>query len=315
MIRRMRYFPCVEILSGRMSASLALFLLCAVGLLAQTAEGPLNFEVASVKATSGVLPDGRIVVGMLPPTGGPGTNDPGRIRYPAISLKMLLLKAFDVQDADLKGPSWLDDEFFEVTALMPPDTSPEQFRVMLQSLVADRFKFTLHREPKITPAHVLLVGRNGPKMKESDSKDMVLDDKWVPKVGKDGFVAPRRGQRLFIQNGAMRCRWTFEHATMQMLAGALSTIPGSPVVDASALTKEYDFSLIFLTAGTSLQTGPGLGKGTWAGIGAGPADPALIEATPDIFAAVQLLGLKLERHKASKNTIVIDHIERIPTGN
>jgi uncharacterized protein (TIGR03435 family) len=113
----------------------------------------------------------------------------------------------------------------------------------------------------------------------------------------------------------MRCRWTFEHATMQMLAGALSTILGSPVVDASALTKEYDFSLIFLTAGTSLQTGPGLGKGTWAGIGAGPADPALIEATPDIFGAVQLLGLKLERDKASKNTIVIDHIERIPTGN
>jgi uncharacterized protein (TIGR03435 family) len=294
---------------------LSLFLLSALGLLAQTAGVPLKFEVASVRQTSGILPDGRIVVGMLPPTGGPGTNDPGRIRYAAISLKMLLLKAFDVQDADLKGPSWLDNQFFEVSALMPSDTTTPQFRMMLQSLLSERFKLTLHRESKATPGYVLFVGKNGMKTKESGSKDMVLDEKWVPKVGKDGFVAPRQGQRLFIQNGPVRCRWTFQHATMQMLVGGLTTILGSPVTDATSLTKEYDFSLTFLTAGSSLQTGPGLGKDSWAEIDARSTDPAAIQAIPDIFGAVQLLGLRLERDKASKDLIVVDHIDRIPAAN
>jgi uncharacterized protein (TIGR03435 family) len=102
---------------------------------------------------------------------------------------------------------------------------------------------------------------------------------------------------------------------MQMLVGGLTTILGSPVTDLTALTKEYDFSLTFLTAGTSLQTGPGLGKDSWAEVDARPIDPAAIQAIPDIFGAVQLLGLRLQRDKASKDMIVVDHIGRVPTGN
>ena len=292
---------------------LSLLVLCAFGLPAQTAESPLNFEVASVRRTSGVLPDGRIVVGMLPPTGGPGTNDPGRIRYPAISLKTLLLKAFNVRDGDLRGPSWLDDEFFEVNALMPPDTTPEQFRAMLRNLLSERFSLTAHRESKPTPGYILVVAKNGPKVKESETKDMVPDNKWVANVGKDGFIVPRRGQRWFVENGRLRCRWTYQHATMQFLAGGLTMLLGSPVRDATALTKEYAFRLTFRTAGTSLEKGPGLGNDSWSS-----ADPAAIQAAadiPDIFGAVQLLGLKLEHNKLSEDMIVIDHVEKIPTGN
>jgi uncharacterized protein (TIGR03435 family) len=212
------------------SARLVLFVLFAFGLRAQTAESPLKFDVASVKPTSGVLPDGRVVVGMLPPTGGPGTSDPGQIRYPAGSLKILLLKAFDVPDADLQGPGWLDDEFFEVIAVMPSETTTEQFRAMLRSLLSERFNLTVHREAKATSGYLLVVAKSGPKIKEAGSEDMPpLDEKWVPKSGKDGFIIPRRGQRFFVQNGPLRCRWTYQHASMQVLAGGLAMLLGRPL--------------------------------------------------------------------------------------
>jgi uncharacterized protein (TIGR03435 family) len=297
---------------------MSLLVLFAFGLSGQTAEQPLKFEVASVKPTSAVLSDGRIVVGMLPPTGGPGTNDPGRIRYPAASLKVLLLKAFGVEESDFRGPNWLDDQFFDVIAVMPPDTTAEQFRVMLRNLLSERFKLTVHREAKATPGYMLVVAKNGPKMTESESGDMPpLDEKWGPKAGRDGFITPRRGQGLFVQNGPRRCRWTYQHASMQTLASGLGMLLGRPVTDATGLTKKYDLSLTFRTAGTFLENGPGLGTSSWAAAGgeARPTDLSGVEAVPDIFGAVQSLGLKLESKKLSADTIVIDQIEKLPTGN
>jgi len=116
-----------------------------------------------VKPTSGVSPDGRVVVGMLPPTGGPGTSDPARIRYPAVSLKVLLLRSFDVEDSDLRGPSWLDDQFFEVIAVMSPDTTIERFRGMLRNLLSDRFKLAFHREAKPTSGYILYYREKWPE--------------------------------------------------------------------------------------------------------------------------------------------------------
>jgi len=141
-----------------------------------------------------------------------------------------------------------------------------------------------------------------------------LDEKWVPKAGKDGFIIPRRGQGLFVQNGPLRCRWTYEQASMQMLAGGLAMLLGSPVTDATGLDKKYDLSLTFRTAGTVVENGPGLGMASWAG-SARQTDLYGVEAVPDIFGAVQSLGLKLESKKTPKETIVIDHIEKLPTDN
>jgi uncharacterized protein (TIGR03435 family) len=297
---------------------LALLLLAAFELSAQTVEQSLKFEVASIKPTSGDLPDGRVVVGMLPAVGGAGTNDPGRILYPPISLKVLLLKAFDVQNsAGIRGGDWLDDEFFELNAIMPRDTTPEQFRLILRNLLSERFGVAVHRETKPASGFVLTVAKNSPTMKESDSGEVSSsDEKWVPKVGKDGFVAPRRGQQLFVQTGRLRCRWTYQHAPMQALVGGLVTILGKPVTEGTGLTKNYDFTLTFRTAGTTMENGPGLGKASWAvqGVEKRPTDIATIEATPDIFSAVQALGLKLEPKKIPEETLVIGKHAMNPSG-
>jgi len=136
-----------------------------VGILASgfSQIAPPAFEVASVKPAP-LPPSGR-----ARPTGaaGPLSNGPGQISYPNISLHTLLTSAYGVKDYQISGPSWLDSERFEIIAKLPPGTSKEQIPVMLQRLLADRFKLKLHREEKELPIYALVIGKNGPKLKES----------------------------------------------------------------------------------------------------------------------------------------------------
>ena len=74
----------------------------------QTADKGPTFDAASVKPASLPAPDGRGRIMMAGPSGGPGTNDLGRVRYPYISLKNLLMNAYDVKSFQIQGPPWLD---------------------------------------------------------------------------------------------------------------------------------------------------------------------------------------------------------------
>src|ERR1700704_5899707 len=101
---------------------------------AQTPDKSLTFEVATVKPSVPPTPNGRGMVMFRGPSGGPGSKDPGRIDYPNMSLKNLLMNAYDVKSFQITGPAWLDSERFDITATLPPDTTKDQFRVMLQNL-------------------------------------------------------------------------------------------------------------------------------------------------------------------------------------
>src|ERR1017187_9270985 len=118
----------------------------------QTAEKTITFDAASIKPAVMPAPGRAMMAG---PTGGPGTQDPGRVHFPFISLKALLLSAYDVKTYQIQGPAWLDTERFDVNATMPPETTREQFRAMLQNLLAERFKLTIHRETKELPMYSL----------------------------------------------------------------------------------------------------------------------------------------------------------------
>jgi len=107
-----------------------------------------TFEAASVKSATLPTPDGRGMIRLEGPSGGPGTKDPGRIHYPYMSMKNILMNAYDVKNFQISGPAWLDTERYDITATMRPDATKEQFRVMLQNLLAERFKMTVHRETK-----------------------------------------------------------------------------------------------------------------------------------------------------------------------
>jgi uncharacterized protein (TIGR03435 family) len=129
------------------------------------AQGP-RFDVASVKFFTQNIPQPYTV------TGGPGTSGPIRFRAPRIALINLLGRAFDVSTDQITGPSWIRDvaaNTYTVVATMPPDTTKEQFRQMLQNLLAERFHMVFHRETRNFPGYALVVDKGGPKFREVDS--------------------------------------------------------------------------------------------------------------------------------------------------
>lgn len=315
------------------AGSIAIFIVLAAQIvMGQPADKSLTFDVASIKPAELPKPDGRGMIRLIGPTGGPGSKDPGRIHYPYMSLKNLLTTAFDVKDFQISGPAWLDSERFEINATMPPETTKEQLRIMLQNLLAERFKMTTHRETKELPMYLLVVAKGGPKMKESaetpppeggaDAPPPPLPGR--PQIGPDGFpvlpqLAGRAGLFNIMMNG--RARYIAQQQTMKDLADRLTGQLSKPVTDGTGLKGKYDFTLTFAPefingplgpiAPPAAPPPPPPNGNVTAGVIPGDGD-----APPDLFAAVQSqLGLKLEPKKGQVEIVVIDHMEKTPTEN
>ncbi len=245
-----------------------------------------------------------MVFGMLEPIGGPGTGDPGRIRYPVLSLKSLFIDAFRVKGYQIEGPDWLDTQWFEIEATMPVDTTREQLSLMLQNLLANRFGLRMHRASKDVSGYALVVANTGLKLSPAKASDAQESDgpvNWEEHgLGPDGFrilpsqLTGRAG--LWFFKGLRGCREVFHQQTMQTLAGSLSTLLGRPVVDATALTAKYDFTLTYTPDDFQMGTER-------------EPFPRMFDALPS------QLGLRLQPKQLPAETIVIDRMEKAPTGN
>ena len=144
-------------------------LLTAVGLWAQA---PTEFEAASIKPAAPMTP-GRMMIGMR---GGPGTPSPGQMTFNNVSLAQIMQRAYDVKSYQLSGPDWMSSARFDISAKVPAGTTKAQSKVMLQNLLADRFKLVLHHSTKESSIYALLVAKGGPKLKES-TKESTEDGK------------------------------------------------------------------------------------------------------------------------------------------
>ena len=123
-----------------------------------------------------------------------GSKDPGRFRCPTVTLRELLQRAYGVYSFQLEGPGWLDAKppaFFYVEATMPPNTTKAQLGEMLQTMLAERFKLTSHTETRELPIYSLVVGKGGPRMKESLEVETTADESSPPQPGpKDSYGMP-----------------------------------------------------------------------------------------------------------------------------
>src|ERR1700722_3983486 len=155
-------------------AALLFFTSCAD--FAQTTAATPSFEVATIKpaappATSMGAGGGMRFAIRMGAQGGPGTSDPGQITYSNLPLKNLLVNAFGVKTYQISGPAWIDTERFDIVAKVPQGATKDDVKLMLQNLLAERFKLTLHREKKDLPMYALVVAKRGPTMKESPPDD------------------------------------------------------------------------------------------------------------------------------------------------
>jgi uncharacterized protein (TIGR03435 family) len=301
-------------------ATFVVFACCAFSGLA--ADGP-QFEVASVKPAAPMPPGMGMRVGSR---GGPGTSDPGQVTYVNLTLKNLLTTAHGVKIYQVSGPGWLDTERYDIAAKMPPDTTKEQFALMLQNLLAERFKLTLHHETKDLPLYELVVGRNGPKLKpwvEDPNAPPPPSPGTPPPLGKDGRPIVSPGQTMMsvsMNNGVQRMRLTTTKQSLARFADMLANQLGRPVVDKTGLIGEFNDDLEYSPDGLSGAGGgllpplPPPPPGAGGPPGTSPAGDQ--DGAPSLITAIQeQLGLRLESKKEPLDLLVIDHADKTPMEN
>lgn len=238
---------------------------------------PPKFETASVKRADQCSMQNSV--------------DPALMALKGDPLKAVLMEAYKVQMDQIEGPSWLDADCFDIIAKIPEGAIADQRPAMLQALLAERFKLTAHKEVRPSPGYALVVDKDGPKFKESDPNSNFMGR--LPA----GVIRLRRG------GGGVKASMT-----MELLARYLSNSTHHPVEDLTGLKGKYDIDLSWAPDPT-IDAPPGPNPATDAA--SQPAAP-----TADLFTAIrESLGLKLEARKTQVEVLVIDHIERVPTGN
>ena len=188
--------------------------------------------------------------------------------------------SYGVQRSQISGgPQWLESELFDVLAEPDGEGQPsnQQWTIMVQKLLTDRFKLAFHREKKEMSVFTLALAKGGPKLTPS------ADD-------PNGF--PSFASRL----GNVVAR----NANMDDFAGLMQYGLDRPVLNQTGLTGKFDFDLNWTPDDFQLAV---------RGIKPPPiVDPD--KAPPNQYIAIQeQLGLKLESTKAPADVLVIDHVE------
>jgi|SRR5579871_636397 len=305
----------------------ALLCVAAGAAFAQNPPTTPAFDATSVKPAAPLDPakilSGKMHVGM--------SIDKARVDIGNMSLEDLIRIAYRVKNFQISGPDWMRGQRFDVLATLPEGASTDQAPEMLQTLLAERFKLVVRRETKDQPVYALVVGKNGPKLKESEP-DAVPDSTAPPpaqapqiKLSNDGKGVSVSGgangpvRMSMGPNGAMH----LEAAKMNMaaLAEALGRFVDRPVVDHTDIKGNYQVALdismdeirnVARSAGIAV---PGLAPG---GAPGGAPENAPVASDPSgssIFASVQQLGLRLEPRKEPLEMIVVEHAEKMPTEN
>ena len=242
-----------------------------------------SFEVASIKPSktnSGV-------------TAGVGNGQGGGRN---ITLKGLIAAAYRVQEFQIVGgPRWIGSDRFDVEGKAEnPRADPDQLRLMLQSLLEDRFQLKLHRENKQAPIYALVVAKDGPKIK-------LAPDQTSPPVNgpAEQGAGPNHGA-MRIGGGSL----VGNAVTLSLFIRLLSQRLDRTVVDKTNLDGRFDIRLYWTPDVGEVALDPG----------GNPLPPA--DATgPSIFTAIQeQLGLRLESTTGPVDLIIIDHVEK-PSAN
>ena len=243
---------------------IALLAFCPVALVAQVTTLPA-FDVASVKPSKMLVPRNQSVT-------------PSGLVYTNVTLGDCIETAWHVKRYQVSGPEWLQSDRYDITAKAEGKADKERLMLMLQTLLADRFKLTLHRETRERAVYALVTAKNGPKLQAAE------DDSGIGSAFVDGGLAFRKMSML---------------AFADYFAG-LSAID-RPVLDRTGLKGGFDFTLRLF------EDRPGM---------TGFDKKFAMKDAEHIFTDLQeQVGLKLESSKAPVAVLVIDHAEKVPTEN
>jgi bla regulator protein BlaR1 len=274
-----------------------------IGRAQSQARKPIAAEVVSVKRNTS-----EDVRSMGMSRGEPG----GKLTIRGVPLYIIIARAYQVgfQSPRLSGgPEWIRSERYDIEAVAEKDAIPAglsaaerdaRFGLLLQGILADRFKLKMRTEDKEAPVYVLVVGKNGPKLQESKfaEKDCAGPD------NKEGAPCHTfqggRGRGLHAKA-----------VTIQETAEAAENWSDRPIINKTGIQGLFEIDtagwLPFAARPPAEPLPPG----------ATPSAEALADSdpsTPTLFQIFDRLGLRLEPQRAPVGMFVIDHVER-PTEN
>lgn len=250
-----------------------------------------SFEVATIKPNKDQRPGTKIRM------------SPANFAIEHGSLRELIKYAYNIKADDqlAGGPSWMNSEFYDIQAKASDsqieainklnwERKIEQTRLMVQSLLADRFRLKTSSEDRERQVYALVVAKGGPKLKQVELSPF-------PPPG----TSPPPGAHLPRMSRTGPDQMTATAWPMDLMPEWLSRFPeigNHLIIDQTGLRGNYDFVLNGVSdappqpAGASAPTPEG-------------------DATTSIFTALQeQLGLKLEPRKAEVEVLVIEGVEK-----
>jgi len=267
-----------------LSIAAAFFSVLAFG---QPKETQTTFEVVDVHAS--------------PPSRNPFVRGPvvrrGLYEIRFATMVDLIKTAYGIHaERVLGGPTWLENDTFDVIAKAPAGSTVETAKPMLKALLADRFKLAVHEDNKPVSAYAVKVGKR-PQLKQSDgSGDSGCKFTFPPPPGPPAPGGPPPPPPLFSFACSNMTMAAFAEALTTSIFAASQYLNDRVVVDETELKGAWDFDLKFTPRG---MIGPG-----------GP-----MPGSVSLFDAVEKLGLKLDPVDVPMPVIVVDSVNQKPSAN
>jgi len=287
-----------------MTTRLAVVLALACAAFAQ----PPAFEVASVKIAEPITPamvqSGRLQMGV--------SIDARNVRISQFSMFELITLAYQIKGHQLSGPTWMSTQRYDGQAKLPDGASRGQVPAMLQTLLAERFGLTIHRETRDINMYALMQAKAGHKMKVSTQEapapePQIRGGTAVSASGTMTSAGPGRDIRVTPGAGGNE-HLESKRVTMQNFANFLNRYCELPVIDMTELKDAFEIELD--VAGEEVRAAA-RAHGYPIRQSTEPADPAGVS----LRGSLEKLGLKLETRKSPTEVIVVDKLEKVPTEN
>jgi uncharacterized protein (TIGR03435 family) len=282
----------------------------------QSGSGSPAFEAASVKPNKSIDEHNYSTL----------TRQGGHVAIYGFTLRQLIAQAYDFSSLSEAGyaifemPRWGDSDRFDIDAESPNNPTIGQKRLMLQSLLAERFKLVVRHENRQMPAYALVAakpGQLGPQLRphrdDVACQQLPGARETVQSAGAGmAPLSPADAAMLalqqfpcgrivggLLQQGVPNPEWAGgRKVTMEAIAESLGgdEYIDRPVVDRTGLTESFDFTIEWNTRQQDLSVKPE------------PDSQGL-----SLFEAVRRqLGLKVESTKIPVGVLVVVYVERPP---